>query len=123
MLASPSVDRTIRLWDAETGECLRTIDGHEDEVNAVAFAPTGRTLASLIGKRMIGTEAGKEAVLPVLLEGTPESAFPVLLQRRVFADFRKIETYFDTVFDLILSLHRIPPRHVVAEELRNSLRG
>ena len=33
----------------------------------------------LIGKRMIGTEAGKEAVLPVLLEGTPESAFPVLL--------------------------------------------
>jgi hypothetical protein len=123
MLASPSVDRTIRLWDAETGECLRTIDGHEDEVNAVAFAPTGRTLASLIGMRLIGTEPGKEAVLPVLLEGTPESAFPVLLQGRVYADFRKIETYFDTVFELILSLYQIPPRHPVAEELRGSLRG
>ena len=123
MLASPSVDRTIRLWDAETGECLRTIDGHEDEVNAVAFAPTGRTLASLIGKRMIGTEAGKEAVLPVLLEGKAESAFPVLLHGRVYGDFRKVETYFDTVFDLIWSLYRVPPRHAVVKELRNSLRG
>jgi hypothetical protein len=49
----------------------------------------------VIGMRMIGTETGKEAVLPVLLEGMPESAFPVLLQGRVFADFRKVEAYFD----------------------------
>ena len=48
----------------------------------------------LIGKRMIGTEAGKESVLPVLLEGTEESAFPLLLQGRVYADFRKSEAYF-----------------------------
>ena len=77
----------------------------------------------LIGKRMIGTEAAKEAVLPVLLEGTEETAFPILLQGRVYADFRKVETYFDTVFELILSVYRIPGRHAVAEELRGSLRG
>jgi small GTP-binding protein len=77
----------------------------------------------LIGMRMLGTEAGKEAVLPVLLEGEPKDAFPVMLLGRVYADFRKVETYFDTVFDLILSVYRIPPQHTVAEELRNSLRG
>jgi WD40 repeat protein len=46
MLASPFGDGTIRLWDAETGECLRTIDGHPVEVWDVAFDSTGRTLAS-----------------------------------------------------------------------------
>ncbi len=49
----------------------------------------------LIGTRMIRTEAQKESVLPVLREGTEESAFPHLLQGRVYADFRKSETYVD----------------------------
>ena len=78
---------------------------------------------SLTVAALIGTEAGKEAVLPVLLEGTPESAFPMLLQGRVYGDFRKVETYFDTVFDLIWSLYRVPPQHAVVKELRSSLRG
>ncbi len=27
MLASPSEDNTIRVWDAETGQCLRVLKG------------------------------------------------------------------------------------------------
>jgi WD40 repeat protein len=45
-LASPSLDKTVRLWDAGTGRCLRTIAGHEGQVLAVAFDPAGDTLAS-----------------------------------------------------------------------------
>lgn len=48
-LASPSQDQTIRLWDAETGECLRTINGHKETVFALAFDPKGGTLASASG--------------------------------------------------------------------------
>ena len=66
----------------------------------------------LIGKRMIGTEAEKESVLPVLLEGTEESAFPPLLQGRVYADFRKSEAYFDTALGLLLSLYQIKPNSI-----------
>ncbi len=77
----------------------------------------------LIGKRMIGTEAEKESVLPVLLEGLEESAFPFLLQGRVYADFRKSEAYFDTIFRLLLSLFKIQPVHPVARVLSESLVG
>ena len=45
-LASGSVDRTVRLWDAETGACVRTIEGHDHDVRSVRFSPDGRTLAS-----------------------------------------------------------------------------
>lgn len=46
MLASPSADKTIRLWDAESGECICTFEGHIERVYCVAFDLTGRFLAS-----------------------------------------------------------------------------
>jgi WD40 repeat protein len=36
----------VRLWDAQTGALLRTLEGHTDWVWSVAFAPDGRLLAS-----------------------------------------------------------------------------
>lgn len=75
----------------------------------------------LIGKRMIGTEAQKESVLPVLLDGTEETAFPHLLHGRVYADVRQPERYVSTMLDLLLSLFGIAPQEPVAVELRESL--
>ena len=46
MLASPSEDKTIRLWDAGTCECLRTLEGHTGPVLSVSFGPTDNTLVS-----------------------------------------------------------------------------
>jgi class 3 adenylate cyclase/GTPase SAR1 family protein len=45
MLASPSADKTIRLWDANTGECLRKLRAQSAQ-NYIAFNPTSRILAS-----------------------------------------------------------------------------
>jgi serine/threonine protein kinase len=35
-------DKTLQLWDIETGKCLSTFKGHTDSVNSVSFSPDGR---------------------------------------------------------------------------------
>jgi WD40 repeat protein len=46
MLASGSLDSTVRLWEVLTGKGRATLKGHTRGASAVAFAPDGRHLAS-----------------------------------------------------------------------------
>jgi WD40 repeat protein len=45
-LASASVDGTVKLWDAVSGDELRTLKGHTRPVMSVAFSLDGTQLAS-----------------------------------------------------------------------------
>jgi len=45
-LASGSRDKTVRLWDAASGQLLSTLSGHQDLVRSVAYSPSGAQLAS-----------------------------------------------------------------------------
>ncbi|MDQ3701015.1 MAG: hypothetical protein M3442_08870, partial [Chloroflexota bacterium] len=46
LLASASLDGTVRLWDTGTGQPRRTVSAHRREVTSVAFSPDGGVLAS-----------------------------------------------------------------------------
>ncbi len=46
ILATASADRTAKLWDVSSGNCLRTFTGHQNWVFSIAFSPNGQTVAS-----------------------------------------------------------------------------
>ena len=43
---SGSEDKTLRVWDVESGQCLRTLEGHTDMVLALSLTPDGRRVVS-----------------------------------------------------------------------------
>jgi WD40 repeat protein len=43
---SGGADKIIRLWELETGRCLRTLEGHTASVRAVSISPEGRFAVS-----------------------------------------------------------------------------
>jgi WD40 repeat protein len=45
-IAGAMNDRTVRIWDARTGEQLAVLSGHSDLVYGVAFSPDGAMLAT-----------------------------------------------------------------------------
>jgi WD40 repeat protein len=46
IVASGSDDKTIKLWDLQTGLEIATLSGHESYVESVAFSPDGKTIVS-----------------------------------------------------------------------------
>src|SRR5262249_58358334 len=48
-VASGGFDKTVRIWDARTGQELLVLSGYPNEVYSVAFSPDGTRLASTGG--------------------------------------------------------------------------
>lgn len=44
--ASGSGDKTIKIWNLETGTCRATLQGHTNEVNSVTITPDGKRILS-----------------------------------------------------------------------------
>lgn len=45
-VATGSADRTVRVWDVQSGQCVCMFAGHAGPVLSVAFSPRGDLLAS-----------------------------------------------------------------------------
>lgn len=47
-MVSASEDATMKIWDFETGEYERTLKGHTDSIQDVAFDAAGKLLVNVI---------------------------------------------------------------------------
>ena len=52
-LATVSGDKTVRLWDTASGECVCVMRGHNNWVMACVFSPDGATLATASDDRTV----------------------------------------------------------------------
>ena len=76
-LASASNDSTVRIWDASSGACLQTLEGHSGGVNSVAFSHDSTRLASAsLDKTVRIWDASSGACLQTL-EGHSSSVYSV----------------------------------------------
>ena len=76
-----------------------------------------------VSARLLGTETQKQTVIPLLLEGEKETAFPPALTTRVYSDFRNEDRYFEVALELLLSLYDIGPRDAAAVHWKRQLQG
>lgn len=49
-----SMDKTVRVWDAQTGNCVRLLAGHSGNVTCVAVSPSGRQVCRRSKTRLDG---------------------------------------------------------------------
>jgi WD40 repeat protein len=62
-IITASNDKTVKIWDAESGRELWTLAGHSDWVNAIAYSPDGRRIVSASDDTTIkiwDVESGRE---------------------------------------------------------------
>jgi len=48
-IVTASWDKTARVWDADSGQELRKLEGHTGYVYGVAFSPDGQRIATASG--------------------------------------------------------------------------
>jgi WD40 repeat protein len=69
LIVSASFDRTLKVWDSETGQLLRTLEDHWSYVNGYAFRPDGKLIASASSDRTLKVWDSETDQLLRTLEG------------------------------------------------------
>ncbi|KIJ08715.1 hypothetical protein PAXINDRAFT_43060, partial [Paxillus involutus ATCC 200175] len=73
MIVSGSADKTIRIWNGESGEKMHVFEGHEEHVNSVEFSQDSSRVVSGSDDRTVRVwlvETGKLAFEPIECHGS-----------------------------------------------------
>ena len=88
---------TLRVWDLESGACLRTLEGHSERVYSVAGTPDGRRAVSANGGKTLRVwdlESGA-CLIVCSVDGPVTFVAPASQVPRVVAGVDKEVRFFD----------------------------
>uniref|UniRef100_A0A8C1LZY5 Coronin n=1 Tax=Cyprinus carpio TaxID=7962 RepID=A0A8C1LZY5_CYPCA len=72
LLASSSYDLTVRLWNLETGEEVKRLSGHQDQIFGMAWSPDGKLLATVCKDGKVRLYDPRKSTLPIQEGPGPE---------------------------------------------------
>jgi WD40 repeat protein len=99
-VVSASFDQTLRVWDVESGETIRTLEGHTNEVYAVAVLDEKRVVSASFDQTLrVWDVESCETVAVFALDGPVYSVAVTADGRRVVAGDRLGGVHF---LDLVL---------------------
>ena len=79
---SSSYDKTVRLWDVETGHCLRVLEGHTSNVYGVAWSADRRRALSGSGDKTVRLWDVETGRCLRVLEGHTDLRYERSVERR-----------------------------------------
>jgi WD40 repeat protein/RNase P subunit RPR2 len=79
--ASGSDDKTVKIWDLETGQCRSTLKGHTAKVKSVAITPDGKRILSGSDDNSVRVWDVGSGWVVATLEGQTGSAWSVVALR------------------------------------------
>jgi WD40 repeat protein len=62
-VVSRSLDGTVKVWDAETGKGLLTLQGHTESVDSVVFSPDGKRIVQVANAFLRPTSRSSPAIM------------------------------------------------------------
>ncbi|XP_015246707.1 PREDICTED: coronin-7-like isoform X2 [Cyprinodon variegatus] len=72
VLVSSSYDLTVRLWNLESGEQVKVLTGHQDQVFGIAWSPDGKLLATVCKDAKVRIYDPRKSTSPVQEGPGPE---------------------------------------------------
>jgi WD40 repeat protein len=77
LLATASTDKTIKLWNVESGQQVTTLVGHGATVNGMSWNPEGNVLATAAADGVILWDVPSGRIVRRLVEASPTEVYSV----------------------------------------------
>lgn len=85
--------------------------------------PVVRAELRLINDRHMKRDDHHDTVIPLWRAGSQKDSFPPLLRTSVAVDMREDRDFLSRLFELVLTIHRIPFEHPMARQHRRAIAG
>jgi WD40 repeat protein len=92
-IASPSTDKTIRIWDANDGKCLAMLEGHSAEVTCLSWSSGYQNIVSGDGIGVIRLwRLGRLFAKFLELRGTARERLQIRRSKRIVEPFGAVQS-------------------------------